>query len=563
MNSLKIRKLQHPERWLIFLVAACMFASIFLSGRLVQKENWTSLRKVNEGWYRYVGGQKYNVTLPSKITVPDGEDLTIYYDGLKKTEGSRTIFTKGAVYDITMRINNHTIYTYQERGFRRNAQMKAKLDCMGILPESPEGSTVSITYKNQGNNKFHLNSVFVGRSGEALRKIWYDNIFQMLGVFTLSIIGIVCFCAHCYLKSLHIDDSRMGSSAIFLLLCSTWCLLETSVVQQIRGAAPIMSVIAIYAFLCLPIPVIHFVKRTGDMAKYKAIDYLLYLTYGHILLQGLLHVAAGTDYVDMIPLTQLLHSVTCAAVHYMLFREYQENPSFEITAVLQGVTILGIAGVVELVLYWVLKTRFYGMALEIGVLAFIIRMLCAILSSMTANIRFKAEALVYKNMSREDRLTGLANRRAFDETMAELEQHAHRYQNVALFFMDVNGLKIMNDRYGHHAGDELIINAARCISNAFSEFGTCFRLGGDEFACIVTDPSFTQEDWETKINAALEQQNATSRWPVSVAWGVSYQRDKKRNVKRSTDWLYEADQTMYEMKMRMKATREDLSEEHK
>lgn len=557
---MKIRKPRHIELLVILLVFAALFASIFSGSQLSHTVRRPTLRELNEGWFRYVNGQKYHLTLPCKITVPPGENLVICNDSLQKDDGRKTVFTKGAVYNLRMQVDGRTIYAYEDHGFKRNAQMKSKLDCMGILPDILENSRLTLILQNQGSDSFYLKPVYIGRSGETLRKLWYNDIFSTIGIFAMSVISVICICGHLYLRYLKIHDSRMASAAMFLVLCSSWCMLESSLAQQVPGAADNMSLIAIFSFMCLPIPVIHFVKSTGEMRKYRAINGFLWLTYGNVLLQSLLHFGAGVHYSDMVPLTQLLHSLTCTCIHCMLFLEYRDNPNFEIKAVLQGFTILGASGVVELILYWGFRSSHYGLALELGVLAFIIRMLCAILSSMTANIRFKAEAMVYKTLSREDRLTGLGNRRAFDEMLEELEAHAYRYRDAAIFFMDVNGLKQINDSHGHNAGDELIINAARCISSAFSDVGTCYRLGGDEFACIVLEPSFTEQQWADRINTALNRQNAVSRWPLSIAWGVSYQRDPQRKVKNSSDWLYEADQTMYQMKTRMKATREEYSE---
>ena len=62
-------------------------------------------------------------------------------------------------------------------------------------------------------------------------------------------------------------------------------------------------------------------------------------------------------------------------------------------------------------------------------------------------------------------MTGINNRTAFEEQLQDIEDHAQDYDNAALIFMDVDGLKHTNDLYGHNAGDELIISAAQCIKN--------------------------------------------------------------------------------------------------
>ena len=243
----------------------------------------------------------------------------------------------------------------------------------------------------------------------------------------------------------------------------------------------------------------------------------------------------------------------------MLNKEYKQTQNWELLAVLQAVFILNVAAMIEMVVYWVFKSPLYGILFQIGVLAFIIRLLCAILVSMASNIQFKAEAMVYKRLSREDRLTGLGNRRGFDDYFAELQAGAESYKNAMLIFLDVNGLKIVNDRYGHRAGDELIVGAARCLTQAYSNLGACYRIGGDEFAVIILNPTLTVEQCAARLDEAISAHNQNNHWKLSIAWGVSYLRDSAGKLKRTSDWMFEADQAMYAMKSEMKAKNPELA----
>lgn len=59
----------------------------------------------------------------------------------------------------------------------------------------------------------------------------------------------------------------------------------------------------------------------------------------------------------------------------------------------------------------------------------------------------------------------------------------------ALIFVDLDGLKIINDTYGHEGGDEAIITGAKILKDAFDEFGVIGRIGGDEFAVFLPNQS--------------------------------------------------------------------------
>lgn len=90
--------------------------------------------------------------------------------------------------------------------------------------------------------------------------------------------------------------------------------------------------------------------------------------------------------------------------------------------------------------------------------------------------------LIFK--SNNDELTGLFNRYAYEN---ELKKYASTTtdDSLVLVAMDINGLKMVNDTYGHAAGDELIIGAATCMKQCFSPYGKLFRTGGDEFFAII------------------------------------------------------------------------------
>lgn len=555
---MNFNKTTHWERILIVCVFAALLCSMVISSRLVKNTDQTYLRSLSEGWFMYDGDEKIPVTLPCDITVEPGENLELRYNRLTTVDGSTTLCTKGAVYNLQIKMGNSILYSYDDTGFKRNEPMRAKLDCLAILPENPSGTDLILQFKNNGDNVFHVAPVLVGRSGEVLQQLFFNDLFMILSVFTMLIIGMVCMVAHIYLKYLHIQDSRLGSAAIFLMLVSFWCLLDSSLTQQINGQSPIMCVLSNYCFMALTIPLIHFVLKIADLQKYRRMEFILMASYVNILGQAALHILFNTDYIDMVIFTNMVQGAACLIITHLLSTEYRRTQNWELLAVLQAVFILNVAFLIEMVLYWGFRSPYYGIITQIGVLAFIIRLLCAILVSMASNIQFKAEAMVYKRLSREDRLTGLGNRRGFDDYFAELEAVANSYRNALLIFLDVNGLKIVNDRYGHRAGDELIIGSARCLSSAFSSLGSCYRIGGDEFAVVILNPEITVEECAQKLDEAIAVHNGNNRWKLSIAWGTSYLRDDRGNLKRTSDWMFEADQAMYAMKSEMKAKHPEL-----
>jgi diguanylate cyclase (GGDEF)-like protein len=91
-----------------------------------------------------------------------------------------------------------------------------------------------------------------------------------------------------------------------------------------------------------------------------------------------------------------------------------------------------------------------------------------------------------------DSLTGLANRRYFDQELARELQRAGRFKrSTALLLMDLDDFKVFNDRYGHPAGDELLRSMALVLSQSVRAIDTAARYGGEEFVLILpeSDPA--------------------------------------------------------------------------
>ncbi len=88
-----------------------------------------------------------------------------------------------------------------------------------------------------------------------------------------------------------------------------------------------------------------------------------------------------------------------------------------------------------------------------------------------------------KHISYHDFLTKIPNRRYYHEKLESLDKE--RYYPLAVVIFDFNGLKVINDAFGHDAGNEALIKVANTIKNAIGDADVCARIGGDEFALLL------------------------------------------------------------------------------
>ena len=148
-----------------------------------------------------------------------------------------------------------------------------------------------------------------------------------------------------------------------------------------------------------------------------------------------------------------------------------------------------------------------------------------------------------------DDLTGLHNRRGF---MALAAQHlrcaSDMGQPMVLFFADVDGLKSINDRFGHGEGDRALASAAACIKQTFRKFDLTARLSGDEFVALAVEvPGRSAAAICKRLQSKLAHCSGTD-YKLSLSVGVAH-FDPARPVTLQ-ELMRQADAALYRDKRR-------------
>ena len=167
------------------------------------------------------------------------------------------------------------------------------------------------------------------------------------------------------------------------------------------------------------------------------------------------------------------------------------------------------------------------------------------------------EQHLLQSLANTDGLTGLLNKRYFDRVLTVLEQHS---QPFALFYMDLDRFKPVNDTYGHDVGDKLLKGVSQRLQGCIRSRDYAFRLGGDEFALLLLGP-MTQETCARKMDMICEMiavpyeidGNTVS---VGASCGYALYPAESVDVQQVR---YIADQRMYENKQKNHA-RQDGAE---
>ena len=160
-----------------------------------------------------------------------------------------------------------------------------------------------------------------------------------------------------------------------------------------------------------------------------------------------------------------------------------------------------------------------------------------------------------RDSSLKDELTGLLNRRGLLKQAAPYFDFARRQkENLLLLFIDLDGMKKINDEFGHNEGDNALINTAAILNRSFRSSDIIARLGGDEFTVLVTDLNADKEEAITRLNDNLKAYNATETRGHKLAFSIGVATLEPERMTCFEELLEQADQAMYEQK-RMKRRR--------
>lgn len=157
-------------------------------------------------------------------------------------------------------------------------------------------------------------------------------------------------------------------------------------------------------------------------------------------------------------------------------------------------------------------------------------------------IKEKEKQLYYQ--SYHDKLTGIYNRSYFEEELNRLD--TKRQFPISIIIGDINGLKLINDAYGHNKGDEVLIKTAEILKSNLRYEDILTRWGGDEFAIIL--PKTKRKDAISIIDRTKKSffEHSTDTMPLNISMGFSV---KKTFGKKINEVVKEAENTMNEYKL--------------
>lgn len=547
----KGKKWKKIEAFCILLIVTLLLIFVRILYQPGTESERGELYTFSNGWYQLKDGKKTELKLPCFVTADKDGQIILYNDMLSEADKGKILSIRGIQDQLKVCIGDRLLYQYKDNRFEKNRQMKGKIWADISLPEKIGQEVLSISYETKKNARLYVYAPMIGEFCFIFRQHLLGSIFSILVVLGMTGLGIVSVIVFFYTRYRQIVEKRFLNVALFLLLCSLWCILDSGIYQMYGSQSAAGTLVSFYAFMMMSVPMLLFIQNTVSESVRWIPQVWIFLLYANAVLQGILHLLFKIPFIHMLYITHLLLFTGVVSMILLLWKEYRKTQEKEVNLCLKAFGVLGISGVIALVLYWVLSIYWYESIFQFGILLYIAVLFWGLLCKVSNNIQFCLEQEVYRRMSLEDRMTDMKNRKSFEMYLEEIQEGAILLENVLLLFVKIAELKKINDMSGRQMGDETVIRTARSIQSAersvLEQQAVSFRVEGDEFAIIVKNPQKTPKEWEHFIKEEMEEE-CGNRQPVRLKFGYSYLRKKNGSLLSFSDWKQQADDMLYSNK---------------
>ena len=370
----------------------------------------------------------------------------------------------------------------------------------------------------------------------------------------LFIFGMAFFCIALLFVSSVPEITSLLLGALFCMNTGVWLLTYYSLLSFFVYT-PLESEIEYFTlYLIIPycyLMLYHILK----LKKERIFMAMMYASCFIPLFQYILHYLFNIHLRVTLPLYHLNGLVGFGVLIYYCVR-VAKDPTIESSTRVQmtGLLFFAIGMFMHFVIYVLnhmhIPTLPLANMLMIagGCLLFAMCQLSTYLIFIAEHYARKQENISLSHLAYADGLTTLANRAKAEKTMADLDNSSDDYCIISI---DLNGLKPINDKFGHPTGDRYIKDFSKVLTNTFADYGLCARVGGDEFIVILKETSVEQIDnLIGRMDSALNVMNALyTEYERSVSSGYAFRHEFSTPTAHKV--YMRADKRMYEEKRKM------------
>lgn len=414
-----------------------------------------------------------------------------------------------------------------------------------------ESGSACIDHLRLGNAAGEITGVFAGRAAAFCTCI------------LLLFVGVLMMVADIPANLQMHKNHELLYLGLFAISIAVWCLAETNLLQFYTDDSRLLQILSCCSLIMIPIPLVLYLDSTFGFKNRIVVPIVCSMSAAEFAVCTVLHFAGVMDYHETLTFSHVMLGISVFLLLYTILKHEFRMGRSRIKNIYKalraiGFMSLGIAAGIDIFRYYLGGNSDSAMFVRIGLLIFILCYGSSSLEKIINAVKLGVQAEFVSQLAYRDGLTGIGNRTAFQERLAELEKEKAQLPGIAVIMFDVNDLKLVNDRQGHQKGDELLVCSAEIVKAAVEDAeGACYRIGGDEFAGILSGENISGrcEKALAGFKKAMDDYNSVKGQPfrLSIASGYAvYDREQADEV--LMDVYQQADARMYENKKQIKNT---------
>lgn len=563
-------------------ILACMMAMVlivligFVIVDIRKQGVYDSVIKLNQGWTLIFHGDTTEVESTEKYVIPQkidrGDSLILRRTLTKDIPDNPVLRFKTYQTYVEAFRDGSRLYSNGEENYYKGNIVGSGVHFVyfGAVAQAFQGRTLDIKFHFSENDAWNVLPSFEVLPANYAYGDFYArySLALVVGLFLLlfGILALFLSTGMIFFGMKFFQIMIIG----FLSVClGIWTLCYTKLFQLFSFNFAFNTCIEYISLYIAPLPLylllLHMRYKKISKARWwglvvvASLDVLIFI------------VTTILNYTHIVHYPQTLwifHSYVVLCIIYLFISEISNKnrldpPTKILTA---GVSSFAAFAILELVrfnlmTYLHLEHTILGITwLPIGTLTFVILLVISYIVYMFRLMSTKAEKDALSVIAYKDSLTGIFNRAKCQQIFDILDKTS---LDFAIISIDMNGLKHVNDRYGHNAGDQLIKAFATAFHEAFTGIGTTIRMGGDEFLAIVRKEHLEEVDATLTKMAELQKKHGKGLpIPLEAALGTAYRHEllkeettetEEKAPPKAEDVYRLADKRMYDMKSNMKS----------
>lgn len=560
------KKLIKPALGLALLVIFLTFLFTVIYGFTTGSR---SLKRyyINEGWTVCYHGKVYNNVSLDNFSLPEackkGDVLTLRHNMNMNDSNPVSVRIYTRMSAITVCLNNDRIYNYGKDQIY-DQRMTGSGYHFVVLPRNYSGKTLTIDIRAQYDNSYHgLPEIEATAADSATARYAQENSFAIFETVFMMLVSILIAAIGMIYSIL---DREFH--ALFLFGCTTvigsiWQMAHIKILELFSLDFSVNSVIEYCAMsaVCIPMLVFCVFFRRSHTSIFQRIILKLILAANVVCFivsfildrMSILPYFKSADYIVPVLIVSFAAMALIGRGKWSGLKLYEKMYQTAFYAVLLFAGIKLVINAEALHAYhsdidaynWIVPGGFI-VVLILLCLAFGIRMYSKRLD--------EKERVRLEELAVHDKMTSLYNRTRGDELLRSLDD-SHSVYTLVLF--DLNGLKKVNDKYGHADGDRYIMLFAEIVKNVFNEKGETARMGGDEFLTVIRE--YDLKELKRMLTELIIEEKKLTReyelpFDIDASFGIAVSLEK--GISNSFEAYKIADDRMYDNKRKSRKARE-------